>query len=306
MKRIPKQLIKDYILIDLAYASMLTILQFAYSGNYDISYSSLMLLVLQLGILFTVLLVGEVFTTYVLRSPFSYSDDIATRFLHFLKGTLICLPLLTAIQNQLFVFYKFGIENWIFAWTYYDGSFSLKWFWKIMPPCAVASFFTQMIGMTALSEVRAMRNSLRELSSINQMLEAEQEKLLSRPAAEAQTEKIVLQGDGSKEKLILCPMNIMYVESVGNYLNIVYLNDSELCQMRMRSSLKEIEDTLKQYPYLIHIHRAFLVNINFITQVSGNASGYKISLFSTDRVLPVSKANVAAFRNKINELGRDI
>jgi len=106
--------------------------------------------------------------------------------------------------------------------------------------------------------------------------------------------------------LTVNPLDVIYVESAGNYLSIVYLNDSELCQKRLRSSLKEVEETLEAYPFLVHTHRAFLVNINFITQVSGNSAGYKISMFSTDRVLPVSKANVPLFREKIIELGKNL
>ncbi len=125
------------------------------------------------------------------------------------------------------------------------------------------------------------------------------------PAENETIEMITLQGD-SKESLIVNPLDIMYVESVGNYLSIVYFNDSDLCQKRLRSSLKDIEETLESFPFMVHIHRAFLVNINFITQISGNSAGYKVNMFSTDKVLPVSKANVAAFREKIKELGKQL
>lgn len=67
-------------------------------------------------------------------------------------------------------------------------------------------------------------------------------------------------------------------------------------QKRLRCSLHDIENMLSPYSYIIHIHRAFLVNMNFITQVSGNAAGYKLQLFGSDKELPVSKANEPAFR----------
>lgn len=51
--------------------------------------------------------------------------------------------------------------------------------------------------------------------------------------------------------------------------------------------------------HIFHIHRAFLVNLNFITQVSGNAAGNKLQLFGSDKVLPVSKANVPDFRERV-------
>lgn len=162
-----------------------------------------------------------------------------------------------------------------------------------------------IIAMMAITRVRNIEHTLLELASINRMLETEQTKLRSRLPKDNVTDKIVIHGD-SRESLTVNPLDVIYVESEGNYLSIVYLNDSELCQKRLRSSLKEVEETLEAYPFLVHTHRAFLVNINFITQVSGNSAGYKISMFSTDRVLPVSKANVPLFREKIIELGKNL
>lgn len=152
---------------------------------------------------------------------------------------------------------------------------------------------------------RFLKMEIEELQTLNALLESEQEILRSRLSKDNVTDKIIIHGD-SRESFILNPLDIMYVESIGNYLSVVYFNESELCQKRLRSSLKDVEETLEAFPFMVHTHRAFLVNINFITQVSGNSAGYKINLFSTDRVLPVSKANVALFRDKIKELGKDL
>ncbi len=153
---------------------------------------------------------------------------------------------------------------------------------------------------------RYLHAEIEELQALNALLESEQKMLRSQPVKDDNAaDKIILRGD-SKKSLLVNPHDLMYVESVGNYLSIVYFNDSELCQKRLRSSLKEIEDTLESFPFIVRTHRAFLVNINFITQVSGNSAGYKISMFSTDRILPVSKANVALFREKIKALGKEL
>ena len=195
-------------------------------------------------------------------------------------------------------------SRYYYAWIDIDGTFTLKWYMKTINLCAILSVIL-IIAMMAITRVRNIEHTLLELASINRMLETEQTKLRSRLPKDNVTDKIVIHGD-SRESLTVNPLDVIYVESVGNYLSIVYLNDSELCQKRLRSSLKEVEETLEAYPFLVHTHRAFLVNINFITQVSGNSAGYKISMFSTDRVLPVSKANVPLFREKIIELGKNL
>lgn len=111
---------------------------------------------------------------------------------------------------------------------------------------------------------------------------------------------------GSKEAIDFSPSEILYVESIANYVGIVYLKDGEVCRKKLRSSLKDIETALEAFPYIVHIHRAFLVNIKFITRVSGNASGYKIEMYGCSKALPVSKANIPAFKQKIQDMSQTL
>jgi len=303
--KIPKQLILDYAFVSIAYVSLIIALHPVYFGKFEVTGELLLLLAQETIMAFCVTMIVEGIVSYLLNTPFSYSDEMNVRFRHFLLCAIFAIPLSTAFLNQFFVLRKFGWEHWEYAWIDYDGVFTLKWFINTLLPCFVAVVFIFLVAMTIISQIRVMLNSLRELKEINQLLEQEQEMLHSKLTKDNVTDKIIIHGD-SRESLIVNPLDIMYVESVGNYLNIVYFNDSELCQKRLRSSLKDIEETLEAFPFMVHTHRAFLVNINFITQVSGNAAGYKINLFSIEQTLPVSKANVARFKEKITELGKNL
>jgi len=300
--KIPKQLIFDYACICIVFMIFIVAMHPIYFGEFQVTQELIVMLTQECILAYFLVIVAEFIVTYILRKPFSYSDELNVRFHHFLLCTLVTVPLYTAMLNQYLVIKKFGWEHWDYAWIDFDGIFSLRWFLNRLLPCFVSSVIMILIAMPIISQIRVMLTSIRELKEINQILESEQIKLRSQPTKDDTPDKIILQGE-SKESLIVNPLDIMYVESVGNYLSIVYFNGSELCQKRLRSSLKEIEETLEAFPFMVHTHRAFLVNINFITQVSGNSAGYKINLFSTDRVLPVSKANVAVFREKIKEIG---
>ena len=250
------------------------------------------------------LVLSEIIVTYIFQNSFTYSAGFWGRLKHFALCAVIGVPIFNIFLNQSNTIMMWDFSRYYYAWIDIDGTFTLKWYMKTINLCAMLSVIL-IIAMMAITRVRNIEHTLLELASINRMLETEQTKLRSRLPKDNVTDKIVIHGD-SRELLTVNPLDVIYVESVGNYLNIVYLNDSELCQKRLRSSLKEVEETLEAYPFLVHTHRAFLVNINFITQVSGNSAGYKISMFSTDRVLPVSKANVPLFREKIIELGKNL
>ena len=250
------------------------------------------------------LVLSEIIVTYIFQNSFTYSAGFWGRLKHFALCAVIGVPIFNIFLNQSNTIMMWDFSRYYYAWIDIDGTFTLKWYMKTINLCAMLSVIL-IIAMMAITRVRNIEHTLLELASINRMLETEQTKLRSRLPKDNVTDKIVIHGD-SHESLTVNPLDVIYVESVGNYLSIVYLNDSELCQKRLRSSLKEVEETLEAYPFLVHTHRAFLVNINFITQVSGNSAGYKISMFSTDRVLPVSKANVPLFREKIIELGKNL
>lgn len=212
---------------------------------------------------------------------------------------ILNVPILAVFIITYIGWYCYGSIN--SGWVV-DGSFVL-WPYLSAIACVVIVSIPIYIWNRDQLKKRFLKTEIEELQMLNSMLEAEQQ--IFRLQNDKVTDKVILHGD-SKETLIVNPLDIMYVESVGNYLSIVFLNESELCTKRLRSSLKEIEEALTPFPFIIHIHRAFLVNINFITQVSGNSAGYKVNMFSTDKVLPVSKANVATFRDKIKELGKEL
>ncbi len=89
---------------------------------------------------------------------------------------------------------------------------------------------------------------------------------------------------------------------MANYLNISYFADGELRQKRIRNTLKNVEEMLSGCPFLFHCHRVFLVNIRFITHFEGNSDGCQLHMFSIDRTIPVSKANIDALRQVLKHI----
>lgn len=212
---------------------------------------------------------------------------------------LIDIPLLALL---IACYLGWQMKGDLLAIWYWGDHYSLWPLATLIP--GVAMVFAPLYLWNSIQlKKRFMQVEIEELQKLNALLESEQKTLRSQQTKENRVERITIHGEG-RDSLVVIPHEIMYVESVGNYLSIVYFNNSELCQKRLRCSLKEAEETLGAYPFIVHTHRAFLVNIHFITQVSGNSAGYKISMFSTDRTLPVSKANVASFRDKIKNWGK--
>lgn len=109
---------------------------------------------------------------------------------------------------------------------------------------------------------------------------------------------IILASDSTKDKIKVIPDDICFIESEGNYVNIIQAKDGNIKRDILRTTLKKLEDDLKQFKFIMRCHRAFMVNLNKIASVKGNAQGYRLKLINMDDVVLVSRSYVENFKNK--------
>lgn len=247
------------------------------------------------GLIFISQVIAEVITVYAFGMPADYSKDIHYQRKRLLCFFLILLPLISFLLEGFWNIVLHGWDHIDYMWREQDGSFTLRnWLYQFVEDACVCVLVYGYIWI--LTTRRMKEYQLQQMASINSMLENAAE------SQEAEDEKpiedICIHGD-SKESLELCPSDILFVESVANYVEIWFFDNGEVCQKRLRSTLKAIEETLSPYEFMVHCHRAFLVNINFITHIDGNAAGCQIQLFSLQKSIPVSKANIELLRSAL-------
>ncbi len=296
MKPIPRIVILDYLCYSLGFFLFIVLLEpFGTRDFIKANVNPYSFYVVEAVSFFLILLLCECLTSYVFHLPTDYSQPRGYQTRRLLCFAIPCVLINTVFDGEFFVIIRWGWERWYYLWQDYDGSFTLKWFFQDLKEAVSVGAFIIAYHLF-VTHNRMQRYQIEELQSINNLLEAEH---TTTPDQDV-PDKIVLQGE-SRESIIINPSDILYVESLANYVNIVFFSSSDLRQKRLRVSLRDLEETLSPYPFIFHIHRAFLVNLNYITQVSGNAAGYKLQLFGTDKVLPVSKANVGKFKQMIFE-----
>ena len=114
------------------------------------------------------------------------------------------------------------------------------------------------------------------------------------------TNEVVILSGNTKESLEICPKDLLYAEVLGNYVTVHYLEDNEIRQKSIRTTLQQIIDDLEAYPQFVRCHRAFIVNISNVTNVRGNSHAYKLSLKNMDGEVPVSKSYTKSIKEKLN------
>ena len=100
--------------------------------------------------------------------------------------------------------------------------------------------------------------------------------------------EIIITAENEKDKLILKPIQLLYIESADNYSNVVYMDSGIRKKQLMRSSLKRIESQISD-DKIIRCHRTFIVNLYNIKSIEGNAAGYKLYFNNDQETVPVSR-----------------
>lgn len=131
-------------------------------------------------------------------------------------------------------------------------------------------------------ENNALKRNLLEAQKLNKLLSERTRQ------EEAATGTITLAGD-TKDSISLVPENILYMEASGNYVDICYKEEAKEKHKLLRSTIKQMEEIMLDFNYFVRCHRAYIVNINHIRNISGNAQGYRLSLGNGIQEIPVSR-----------------
>ncbi|RYZ20584.1 MAG: LytTR family transcriptional regulator, partial [Sphingobacteriales bacterium] len=81
----------------------------------------------------------------------------------------------------------------------------------------------------------------------------------------------------------------LYIESSDNYSTVVYLKNNQPVKTLLRSSLSRLETQLSGNAVLVRCHRSFIVNLENVEKVTGNAQGYKLHLHEGNFQIPVAR-----------------
>lgn len=101
---------------------------------------------------------------------------------------------------------------------------------------------------------------------------------------------ITLTAENEKDRLSIPAPDLLYIESSDNYSTVVYLNDGQVVKTLLRSSLSRLETQLvRNNSTIVRCHRSFVVNLENVEKVTGNAQGYKLHLQNGLFQLPVAR-----------------
>ena len=233
----------------------------------------------------------EVILRYMIRMPRSYDRGVSyiiSRNLRFqcintpLVSLLICLYRHFAMSD-LVAGNKLSLSNYLETLVIIAFlSFAIGLYWRFK--------FRSRYLAVELEETRQMNEQLKKLQTSTQNSQTIEEDT-------NQVSQITLEGT-TNEHVTLEISDLLYIEAVGNYVKVVNKRDDEVQTNMLRATMKQMEDALQAYPMIVRCHRAFMVNLSQVEQISSNSRAMQLMIRHTHDAIPVSRSNV----NKLKEL----
>jgi hypothetical protein len=226
------------------------------------------------------LLVGLVFTLYATTVKFTFPNLLNKRYWTVAKEL-----------NYWFLFLLvIGLANFFLRELIYDNPQNLSFRYlkeEVLHAYLVGSLFVVLFTMSNL--MFSLKTTSDKAVSWNRLLNEFREDYLK-------AFHVTLDSGTSRDNINFTTSDFTFAKVDGNYVEIHLLDPDEGAKCHLiRMTLSEVQEQLKDIPEIIRIHRSYLVNINKVNSVNGNAQGYKLQLAHTDYQIPVSRSYLSNF-----------
>lgn len=248
--------------------------------------------------------VTEAILIYVLRKPSSLEHGVNYIIRRNLWFQLINTPIVTLM---ICLYRHFVLSDMVEANRLSWGNF--------FETLVIMAFCSFLIGLYWRFKFRSqyLTAELEETKQMNEQLKRLQQETRPRamvtdvpdqdeqslPTVGGQPSSTIdLTGSTSEVVTVYVP-NLLYVESVGNYVKVIQLHEGKVMSDMLRATSKQVEEQLRDYPMVVRCHRAFLVNLQQVEQIVAKAGTMQLLIKHCHDSIPVSRSNMAGVKQAI-------
>lgn len=128
---------------------------------------------------------------------------------------------------------------------------------------------------------------IRHVEAISQSLNQYITEMKQKPGPTKKT--ITLQSEKTSGRLSFDISELMSVEAQGNYSMFVLYQNKTVSRKILHITMKAIEESLSEYEFVVRCHKSYMVNILYISKITGNSRGYLFHFDKETDPVPVSR-----------------
>jgi len=259
--------LSEKIVVPLTIGLFVIFFLFLFNPFYNTEYFSVQVFkMLAYGLItFTVLAFFNIVTPLVFKDFFELENWNIWKTILFELGKLITI----GISNGLFAFYFDNPSN-NDNFPYFQVLVLYRTLIISIIPIILLIFwlerkFYKKYIRIALTAENKLHNAKSELSNDSSNLEY----------FESDSQKILLN-------------TIYFIKSDGNYSTFYFDKNGSNCKTLIRTTLKEIEEQIG-LKSIVRCHKSYIVNLEKVSRVAGNARGYLFYIDKLNQSIPVSR-----------------
>lgn len=134
---------------------------------------------------------------------------------------------------------------------------------------------------------------------INKAMAARKESAISAVPAENDRNTIYIPSENKGEGFTVEPKNVLLVKAAENYAEVFWKVENQVKKKVVRASLKRLEEVFHAHPQVFRCHKSFMVNLEQVAKLSGNAQGFKLHFKAEVEPVPVSRQLNGIIKKKL-------
>jgi hypothetical protein len=204
------------------------------------------------------------------------------------------------IARTLLLIFVIAIGNRLYlVWITHMPALAHTWLPMMGMTFVVGIFPT--VGGVLLNYIVQLRKYTRTAASLSDHSEsvARKEPWQREQVSAVQTDNdpemtMTLVAENDKDTVSFPATALLFIESSDNYCTVVYHNRTpsttdKALKPLLRSSLSRLETQLAARPHIVRCHRSYVVNLDRVERVTGNAQGYKLHFLGGQFQVPVAR-----------------
>ncbi|MFY0712167.1 LytTR family transcriptional regulator [Seonamhaeicola sp. NFXS20] len=108
---------------------------------------------------------------------------------------------------------------------------------------------------------------------------------------------ITITGNNKSETLTILESDFIFAKAQQNYVDVYFKTEKGVKQKTFRNTLSNI---MKQLPNAWQVHRSYLVNLDYLTSVEGNARKRFMRISETEEIIPISQVYYKSLNNRLS------
>ncbi len=185
------------------------------------------------------------------------------------------------IINTLIIIAMIGVCNFIYHAIYFKQTI-------ILIKLIGFQLETLAVSLLPISVIIIIKQNFLLKKYLQEAAEINRQKSGNLPE-ERHEKSVTISALNPKNNIIFNCNELLFIHAQDNYVIVHFIKESKYKKEIIRTTLKKTKDDLYEYPNFYHCHKSFIVNLDKVINVSGNAQGLKLHFDYTNDIIPVSR-----------------